>query len=66
MICGTSVEGERLFSVAKNILTDTRKSSSPAVFEAILLLKMNRNEWDVYTVGKAMGISTGASFVVGG
>lgn len=66
VICGTSVECERLFSVAKNILTDTRKSTSPAVFEAILLLKMNRNEWDVYTVGKAMGRSTGASFVVGG
>ncbi len=25
---------------------------------------MNRKEWDVYTVGKAMGRSTGASFVV--
>jgi hypothetical protein len=27
---------------------------------------MNRNEWDVYTVGKAMGRCTGTSFVVGG
>jgi hypothetical protein len=28
---------------------------------------MNRNEWDVYTFGKAMlGRCTGASFVVGG
>ena len=27
VICGTSVECERLFSVAKNILTDTRKST---------------------------------------
>jgi hypothetical protein len=41
VICGTSVECERLFSVAKNTLTDTQKSTSPAVFEAILLLKMN-------------------------
>ena len=50
VLCGTSVECERLFSVAKNILTDTRKSTSPAVFQAILLLKVNRTEWDVYTV----------------
>lgn len=68
VLCGTSVECERLFSVAKNILTDTRKSTSPAVFQAILLLKVNRKEWDVYTVGKAMGRSTGTRFTpaVGG
>ena len=65
VLCGTSVECERLFSIAKNILTDTRKSTSPAVFQAILLLKVNRREWDVYTVGKAMGRSTGARFSVG-
>ena len=67
VLCGTSVECERLFSIAKNILTDTRKSTSLAVFQAILLLKVNQREWDVYTVGRAMGRSTGERFsVLGG
>ena len=66
VLCGTSVECERLFSVPKNILTDTRKKTSPAVFQALLLLKVNRKEWDVYTVGKAMGKSTGTRFDVSG
>ena len=67
VLCGTSVECERLFSIAKNILTDARKSTSPAVFQATLVLKVNRREWDVYTVGRAMGKSTGERFsVLGG
>jgi hypothetical protein len=61
ILCGTSVVCERLFSVAKNILSDTRKKTSPPVFEAIILLKMNRSEWDVYMMGKAMGRLNGAS-----
>ena len=60
ILAGTSVSCERLFSSAKHILTDTRKSTSPAVFEAILLLKVNRTEWDVHTMGRAMGRTTGA------
>ncbi len=59
---GTSVSIERLFSTATFILTDTRKLTSPAVFESIILLKVNRTEWDVYSVGKAMGRTTGVSF----
>ena len=66
MLSGTSVSCERLFSLAKFILTDTRKSTSPAVFEAILLLKVNRSEWNVHSVGKAMGRTTGAQFSAGG
>ena len=62
ILCGTSVSCERLFSAAKHILTDTRKSTSPAVFESILLLKVNRKEWDVNSVGRAMGQTTGMSF----
>ncbi len=61
ILAGTSVSCERLFSSAKHILTDTRKSTSPAVFEAILLLKVNRTEWDVHTMGRAMGRTTGAT-----
>lgn len=59
---GTSVSCEQLFSTAKFILTDTRKSTSPAVFESILLLKVNRTEWDMNSVGKAMGRTSGVSF----
>jgi hypothetical protein len=67
VLCGTSVQCEQLFSVAKNILTDTRKSTSLAVLQAILLLKVIRKEWDVYTVGRAMGRSTGTTrFTVDG
>jgi hypothetical protein len=52
---GTSVTCERLFSLAKHVLTDTRKRTSPSLFEALMLLKVNRELWDVLVVGKAMG-----------
>ena len=32
-----------------------RKSTSPAVFEAVLFLKMNRHYWNEVVVSKAMG-----------
>lgn len=32
---------------------------SPMMFEAILLLKVNRRDWDVYSVGRALGRTTG-------
>jgi hypothetical protein len=35
---GTSVNRERLFSIAKHILSDTRKKTSPRLFEALLFL----------------------------
>ena len=59
IVAGTSVSCERLFSSAKHILTDTWKSTSPAVFEAILLLTVNGSEWDVHTMGMAIGRTTG-------
>jgi hypothetical protein len=62
ILSGTSVSCERLFSAAKFILTDTRKSMSPSVFESILLLKVNRTEWDALSVGRSMGKTTGMSF----
>jgi hypothetical protein len=55
VIPGTSVNCERLFSVAKHILTDTRKNTSPLLFEALMFLKLNRNLWNHHSVGKAMG-----------
>jgi hypothetical protein len=51
---GTSVNCKRLFSAANFILSNTRKQTSPTLFEALLLLKVNQNYWNVYSVGKAM------------
>ena len=42
---GTSVNCEHLFSLAKHILSDTRKKTSPRLFEALLFLKVNRELW---------------------
>jgi hypothetical protein len=55
MLPGTSVNCERLFSAAKFILSDTRKRTSPSLFEALLLLKKNSSYWNVYSVGEAIG-----------
>lgn len=52
---GTSVNCERLFSLAKAVLSDTRKRTSPKLFEALVLLKVNRSFWNAYSVGQAMG-----------
>jgi hypothetical protein len=51
----TSVNCERLFSAAKFILSDTRKRTSPTLFEALLLLKVNASFWNAISVGQAMG-----------
>ena len=56
MIPGTSVNCERLFSLAKHILKDARKRTTPILLEALLFLKvLNYDLWDAYSVGKAMG-----------
>jgi len=55
MLPGTSVNCERLFSTAKFILSDTRKRTSPKLFEALLLLKVNRSFWNTSSVARAMG-----------
>ena len=57
MLPGTSVNCERLFSMAKFILSDTRKRINPNLFEALLLLKVNTRFWSVYFVGEAMGLT---------
>lgn len=54
MLPGTSVNCERLFSAAKFILSDTRKRTSPTLFEALLLLKVNASYWNVVSVSQAM------------
>eukprot|EP00171_Calliarthron_tuberculosum_P008450 IDg8450t1 len=49
---------ERLWSVAKNILIDNRKETTPLVFEALLFLKVNQDYWNDQTVKKAMPLSS--------
>ncbi len=50
VIPGTSVNCERLLSLAKNhILTNTRKNTMPALFEVLIFLKVNRSLWDAGT-----------------
>ena len=45
-IYGSCAEVERLWSIAKHILTDVRKGMmDPIMFEAILFLKLNRRLW---------------------
>ena len=48
----TSNVVERLFSGARLILTDYRKSMTPYTFECLMFLKMNRAFWDISLVAK--------------
>jgi hypothetical protein len=59
MIPATSVNLERLFSTAKYILSDTRKRTGPVLFEALVLLKVNRDLWNMFSVAEAtIGLNT--------
>ena len=42
----STAEVERLFSIAKNVMTKNRKRLTPQLFEAILFLKMNERLWN--------------------
>ena len=46
---------ERLFSAARLILTDYRKSMDPYTFECLLFLKVTRKKWDINLVSKLVG-----------
>ena len=52
-ICGSAAEVERLWSIAKYILTDNRARLTPAMFEALLFLKTNDEYWDMAMVMEA-------------
>ena len=53
-IYGSCAEVERLWSIAKHILTDVRKGMmDPIMFEAILFLKLNRRLWTLGDVVQA-------------
>lgn len=51
----TSNVVERLFSNARLVLTDYRKSMSPYTFECVMFLKINRDYWDLDLVAKIVG-----------
>jgi hypothetical protein len=51
---GSSAEVERLWSVAKYILTDHRKRLTPQLFEALLFLKQNKDFWGLTEVVEAI------------
>lgn len=46
---------ERLFSSARLVLTDYRKSMTPYTFECVMFLKFNRSYWDNVLVSKIVG-----------
>ena len=48
----TSNVVERLFSAARQKLTDYRKSMSPYTFECVMFLKVNRKYWDIDLVNE--------------
>ena len=45
-ILGSAAEVERIWSMAKYILTQQRRQMSPKVFECLICLKYNREFWD--------------------
>ena len=53
-ICPTSNVVERLFSTAKFVFSDLRRSLLPRNLEMLLFLKLNRDLWDLGLVGKVV------------
>ena len=56
-ILATAVIVERLWSVAGRLLSATRRSMTPEIFEAILFLHINRDFWDDELVYKAIELA---------
>lgn len=54
---GSAAHVERLWSIAGNILTDNSMSMTPLFFECLLLMKVNKNYWDIKLVSSAMKIN---------
>ena len=49
-ICGSAAEVERLWSLCKYILTNTRSRLTPNLFEVLVFLKVNHDYWDARDV----------------
>ena len=54
-ILGTAVEVERLWSLARGILTDNRRGMSTLMVQTILFLKENRELWTDNMVYECIG-----------
>ncbi len=50
----TVSEVERLFSMAKYVMAENRRSLTPHFFEAIMFLKFNERFWDAQLVSNAV------------
>jgi hypothetical protein len=53
-VIGSAAEVERLWSIARYLLTTLRSQLSPILFEALLFLRANRDLWDERTVQAAL------------
>ena len=51
-VSSTSNTVERLFSRAKLVMTPQRRCMDPSTLEAILLLRYNRDLWDIYFIDR--------------
>ena len=49
-VSATSNVVERLFSQAKLVMTPERRGMDPSTLESILMLRFNRDLWDIYLV----------------
>ena len=61
-VLGSAAEVERLWSVARYVITDLRSRLSPVMFEALLFLKVNKDYWDKYLVAEAIKLVTSAKY----
>ena len=52
-VLGSAAEVERLWSMAKYVLSNQRKSMSPLLLECLMYLKFNRKFWDASMVADA-------------
>ena len=53
-VIGSAAEVERLWSIARYILTTNRTRMTPVLFEALLFLRAHRELWDENTVKMAI------------
>jgi hypothetical protein len=56
-IIGSAAEVERVWSVARYVLTTQWMGLTPLMFEALMFLKMNERFWDQSMVVEAMGMA---------
>ena len=52
-IFGSAAEVERLWLIAKYILSNTRSRMTPHLFQALIFLKVNHEYWDCHSVQQA-------------